>query len=108
MIIKRMTVEMLEVLEALYRRTKYDGTVHGSCGQIVKRIDRTSAQLMLIKLQRPALIIIQAFSKCIKHSEISEEVFNNWYATLHNLETDGRLRFMDVDQMAEIRVMIRL
>ena len=83
-----MTVEMLEVLEALYRRTKYDGTVHGSCDQIVKRIDRTSAQLMLIKLQRPALIIIQAFSKCIKHSEISEEVFNNWYATLHNLETD--------------------
>ena len=88
LIIKRMTVEMLEVLEALYRRTKYDGTVHGSCDQIVKRIDRTSAQLMLIKLQRPALIIIQAFSKCIKHSEISEEVFNNWYATLHNLETD--------------------
>ena len=34
LIIKRMTVEMLEVLEALYRRTKYDGTVHGSCGQI--------------------------------------------------------------------------
>ncbi|MFB1020279.1 MAG: hypothetical protein QMC37_08580, partial [Flavobacteriales bacterium] len=101
LIIKRMTVEMLEVLEALYRRTKYDGTVHGSCGQIVKRIDRTSAQLMLIKLQRPALIIIQAFSKCIKHSEISEEVFNNWYATLHNLETD-------VDQMEKIRGMIRL
>jgi hypothetical protein len=88
LIIKRMTVEMLEVLEALYRRTKHDGTVHGSCGQIVKRIDRTSAQLMLIKLQRPALIIIQACSKCIKHSEIFEEVFNNWYATLHNLETD--------------------
>ena len=101
LIIKRMTVEMLEVLEALYRRTKYDGTVHGSCGQIVKRIDRTSAQLMLIKLQRPALIIIQAFSKCIKHSEISEEVFNNWYATLHNLETD-------VDQMEKIRGMISL
>ena len=101
LIIKKMTVEMLEVLEALYRRTKYDGTVHGSCGQIVKRIDRTSAQLMLIKLQRPALIIIQAFSKCIKHSEISEEVFNNWYATLHNLETD-------VDQMEKIRGMISL
>ena len=101
LIIKRMTVEMLEVLEALYRRTKYDGTVHGSCGQIVKWIDRTSAQLMLIKLQRPALIIIQAFSKCIKHSEISEEVFNNWYATLHNLETD-------VDQMEKIRGMISL
>jgi hypothetical protein len=101
LIIKKMTVEMLEVLEALYRRTKYDGTVHGSCGQIVKRIDGTSAQLMLIKLQRPALIIIQAFSKCIKHSEISEEVFNNWYATLHNLETD-------VDQMKKIRGMISL
>jgi len=101
LIIKKMTVEMLEVLEALYRRTMYDGTVHGSCGQIVKRIDGTSAQLMLIKLQRPALIIIQAFSKCIKHSEISEEVFNNWYATLHNLETD-------VDQMEKIRGMISL
>jgi hypothetical protein len=101
LIIKKMTVEMLEVLEALYRRTMYDGTVHGSCGQIVKRIDGTSAQLMLIKLQRPALIIIQAFSKCIKHSEISEEVFNNWYATLHNLETD-------VDQMKKIRGMISL
>jgi hypothetical protein len=44
-------------------------------------------------------VLLAYYIRCTE--EISEEVFNNWYATLHNLETD-------VDQMAEIRGMIRL